>query len=580
MAAIFPPQGRGGVAPGPNVVNGFTPTHDVIGEGPLYISPECSTVLTDGQMNAIVSEILAAVDELGFAYNSTRIDNLGQALNAILSNVVNEINSRVLRSGDTMAGPLALAGPPANDNEAADKGYVDGVTDALRTYVDQQDAAIMLANQQAIGALDAAKVDRIGDTMAGPLMLAGNPSEPFEAATKQYVDTSIAAGGHFVDAPLDGRTFGRNIGSWVEVPGFADVIRYDYPQALTEAQTAQARQNVYAAPLDAAASNGVQVDGGMEIAQAGAGIVYNIQPNSTVYVTDLWAVASSSGGAAGTAQQVDDAPPGYRKSLKITVAIPQPSLAPNNFMLIYHHIEGTRIARMALGTAQGMPISIALWVKAHRPGLYSGDFRNGLHDWGCPFPIQINQPDTWEYKTATLPPPPVGAVFANDGTLGAQLFINMAASTDRQAEPLQWAQGITSGAAVLGQINGVAEMKDSLQITGVVILPGIDLPPASHAPLIMRPYADELWSSQRYYNRLSVSIRFNAPAAFSLQDVPLFFVPMRVAPTPTEIAGNRNNIALINPQIFSSSGARLEAESQTAGDTYALGETLVLDARV
>ena len=37
-----------------------------------------------------------------------------------------------------------------------------------------------------------AKVDRIGDTMSGPLVLPADPLQPLEAATKQYIDDQIA----------------------------------------------------------------------------------------------------------------------------------------------------------------------------------------------------------------------------------------------------------------------------------------------------------------------------------------------------------------------------------------------------
>ena len=125
MAAIFPPADKGGVPPGSNVVNGYSPGNPVLGEGPLYVGPDCSTILTDGQMNAIVSEILAAVDELGFAYNSTRIDNLGQALRAIIEQINIELTAKVNRAGDTMTGTLVLAGDPVNPLDAATKQYVD-----------------------------------------------------------------------------------------------------------------------------------------------------------------------------------------------------------------------------------------------------------------------------------------------------------------------------------------------------------------------------------------------------------------------------------------------------------------------
>lgn len=36
------------------------------------------------------------------------------------------------------------------------------------------------------------KVNKAGDTMTGPLVLSGDPTQPMEAATKQYVDTAIS----------------------------------------------------------------------------------------------------------------------------------------------------------------------------------------------------------------------------------------------------------------------------------------------------------------------------------------------------------------------------------------------------
>src|SRR6188768_1506596 len=44
-------------------------------------------------------------------------------------------------------------------------------------------------------------------------------------------------------------------------------VRYDTAQNLTEAQDAQARSNVYAAPFDALSYNGMQINGSMEVSQ-------------------------------------------------------------------------------------------------------------------------------------------------------------------------------------------------------------------------------------------------------------------------------------------------------------------------
>jgi Chaperone of endosialidase len=189
MAAIFPPADKGGVPPGPNVVNGYTPGNAVIGEGPLYASSDCTTIFTAGQLNALTSEILAAVDILGFAYNANSITNLGGAIKARLDAVS---TGYVDVSGDTMTGPLILSGAPTDPNGAATKDYVDDGLEA---------AANAVADTYVV---------RAGDTMTGPLTLSGSPIDPLHAATKAYVDL-LSIG----DAPFDSHIYGRFDGAWV-----------------------------------------------------------------------------------------------------------------------------------------------------------------------------------------------------------------------------------------------------------------------------------------------------------------------------------------------------------------------------
>lgn len=77
MAGIFPtPTG----VPPESAENAYIPAIAPIGGAPRYYGTECQTILYAWQLNALISEILAAVDRLGYAYNSTRVDNLGAAL--------------------------------------------------------------------------------------------------------------------------------------------------------------------------------------------------------------------------------------------------------------------------------------------------------------------------------------------------------------------------------------------------------------------------------------------------------------------------------------------------------------------
>ncbi|OJB45839.1 hypothetical protein BGV57_02920 [Burkholderia ubonensis] len=86
-----------------------------------------------------------------------------------LDQVAASANSRVLKSGDNMTGPLTLSGDPSQALHAAPKRYVDA----------QAQAATTAANNRVL---------RSGDQMNGPLTLSGDPSLPYHAATKNYAD--------------------------------------------------------------------------------------------------------------------------------------------------------------------------------------------------------------------------------------------------------------------------------------------------------------------------------------------------------------------------------------------------------
>lgn len=104
-------------------------------------------------------------DAANKSYVDTIVDTINTALTALTSTVSNKVN----KAGDTMIGALTLSGAPSANNHAVTKSYVDtGLT---------------------------GKVNTSGDTMAGSLILAGPPVSNNDAATKSYVDTVLASGG-------------------------------------------------------------------------------------------------------------------------------------------------------------------------------------------------------------------------------------------------------------------------------------------------------------------------------------------------------------------------------------------------
>lgn len=86
--------------------------------------------------------------------------------------------------GGTMSGVLDMGGhyiqnveDPQADDEAANKGYVDGQVEGLQSTVSSS-----LNNYLPLS----------GGTLTGPLVLSGNPTQSNQAANKQYVDDTLA----------------------------------------------------------------------------------------------------------------------------------------------------------------------------------------------------------------------------------------------------------------------------------------------------------------------------------------------------------------------------------------------------
>jgi hypothetical protein len=250
-------------------------------------------------------------------------------------------------------------------------------------------------------------------------------------------------------------------------------------------------QRLPAAPFDALAYNGMQVNGSMDVSQANA-------TNAVIgsgYVLDGWAV---QGTVATSSAQIADAPPGYNNSIKVSVTTAIPALATTDYCMIVGPIEGCRCSRLAFGTASAQSVSIGFWTKIHRPGTYSGALRNPSNNRSYVFTFTQNAADTWEYKTVTIPGDIAGTWPGNVNTIGLQVSFVLASGATYSGSAGMWTAANLLTAP--GTTNGVAATTDTFQITGVVVLPGIELPSAARAPFIMRPWDQELLLCSRYYS--------------------------------------------------------------------------------
>jgi hypothetical protein len=448
-------------------------------------------------------------------------------------------------------GPQGIPGPtgptgPAGADGAGAPGTAPPIMDGTATV----GTSLLFSRQDHIHPSDTSRAP-----VASPIFT-GDPQAPTPAANDS--DTSIATTA-FVAGAVTGKA-----------------VRYDTAQALTAAQQQQARQNVYAAPFDAMAYGGLQINGGMEVSQErGTGFTSVVGS----YICDGWKM---SYGAAMVlnGQQTVSSLAGFPTFLVVSVPTAQASLGAGDFAIIFQPIEGYRCARLSWGTVNAQPITIGFWSSHHRTGLYSGSVRNNAANRSYAFTYTHNVADVAQYNTITIPGDTAGT-WTIDNTVGILLTFSMGAGTTYTAPSANtWLAGNYQAAP--GQVNAVATTADVFRITGVTVLPGNEAPSAARSPFVMRPYPQELALCQRYYQKIYTAIRFYCAAAnaSNANEYPLV-VEMRAAPTNTLVAGGSNNNVLA--YTVASQTARdllITIQGNTTGDTYIIGHVYACDARL
>ena len=172
------------------------------------------------------------------------------------------------------------------------------------------------------------------------------------------------------------------------------------------------------------------------------------------------------------------------------------SLGSTDLAEIYMGMEGYRTERLAFGTAPAKSVSIGFWFKAYQTGTFSGCYQNYANDRTYVFSFTYNTSATWQYITLTIPGDTSGTWVGGSNAGAAYLVICMASGSTYLTTPGSWQGANYDGAT--GTTNGVSSTSNYMQVTGVVILPGIELPSSDRAPFIARPFSQELYLCQRY----------------------------------------------------------------------------------
>lgn len=270
-------------------------------------------------------------------------------------------------------------------------------------------------------------------------------------------------------------------------------------QVLTAAQQAQARANVYAAPFDALADNGMQINGGVDVSQELGTTGATLATGTAKYIADcIQAQYVNAAGVVTSAQLAAASFPaalsGYSFGHQIKATTAVSSLANGDYALHRWIVEGYRIARLGFGAAGAQSFSYCLQFYSTVSGTAFLKFSNSNYS-RCYYQEQTIAAG-WNFLTGTIPGDTTGT-WQTTNSVGLYVEIFAAGKAASPVAPGAW--GATNTTQTTNSTNLLGTNANQTIATGLCLLPGTEVPSSARAPFLMRPFDRELQLCLRYY---------------------------------------------------------------------------------
>jgi hypothetical protein len=420
-----------------------------------------------------------------------------------------DVSQMVLIDGSrAMTGNLTLANStPPSALIAASKGYVDAQT-------------------APIAAAAANKVAKAGDTMSGDLTISKSwPLLVLDRAdgVGAYVYGRKAGSLRWaLQLGTNEAETGANVGSNLSIVRCDDtgtpidqcfivnrktgiitansLVSYAEAQALTVAQQEQARKNVFAAPFDALAYNGMQINGAMEVSQENGTTFVGASVGQAI---DGWYAYRPAGAGVFSCGQFQMGVFGRTLPTFLLQANTAQAIPVNDAALMYQLIEGKRVARLAWGSTAAAPVTVGFWILTNAAGMATCYIANPANNRCIVQEFSVVGNSTWEYKKLTFAGDQTGT-WPIDNTSGMTVGVCCASGGGTLIAPNNvWSAGAARATAAVGNLLSTSGY--SCVITQFGIWPGTEAPSPERSFYIMRPYAEELALCRRYWRRQQFS---------------------------------------------------------------------------
>jgi hypothetical protein len=182
------------------------------------------------------------------------------------------------------------------------------------------------------------------------------------------------------------------------------------------------------------------------------------------YFVDGWSTSNTATARLTSVQSTANAAPGFPFSLLSTVTTAG-APAAGDFHLHNQGIEGTFTRHLSWGTASAATITISLQVRSSVAGTFALALRNGVANRSYVTPLVVNNANTWETKTFTIPGDQSGS-WVTTTAINISVSVCMAAGTTFQTSTLNaWQAG--NFVAPTTQTQLTSTNGATFQITGV-----------------------------------------------------------------------------------------------------------------
>ncbi len=280
-----------------------------------------------------------------------------------------------------------------------------------------------------------------------------------------------------------------------------DLLSVEQANSFSTTQQAQARSNLYATPFDALAYNGVQVNGNVDVSQELATTGATLASGAAKYIADciqgqyihgagIAVIVSTQLAAASFPSPLSGYAFGHQ--LKATTALSSP--AAGDYALHRWIIEGYRISRLGFGASGAQPFSYGFQFYSTVSG--TAFVRFASSGYTRLYYQEQTVAAGWNWLTGTIPGDSGGSW---NPTTGVGLYVEIF-SAGKETTPIApggWTA--TNKLQTTNSTNLLGANNNQTIATGLIVVPGTEIPNSSRAPFIMRPYDQEIITCQRYF---------------------------------------------------------------------------------